>query len=91
MDFSFEGYPLETLDGFSVHQPAHLSVKSQGHNKQQGSGQLACISRRIWSVPTLKSLHIGLEASKEALIKVLASTSDFEELFYVILLKLNVV
>lgn len=79
-ELTFEGQPLETLEGFSVNKLAHLSVKSQGWSKLHGSRQIACISHRFSNTLPLRSLHIGVSASSKAWIKALALMPNLEEL-----------
>lgn len=79
-ELTFEGQPLETLEGFTVNRLTHLSVKSQGWNTLHGSRQVACISNRFSNALPLRSLHIGVSASSRAWIKALALMPNLEEL-----------
>lgn len=76
-ELSFEGHPLETLQGFMVNKLRHLNLKSQGW---YGGVQLACISNQFSRILTLRSLHIGIAASTHAWVKALASMPTLEEL-----------
>jgi hypothetical protein len=80
-DLTFEGQPLETLEGFSVNRLTHLSVKSQGWSRYHGSRQIASISNQFSNAPPLRCLHVGISASSQAWIKALALMSNLEELF----------
>ena len=77
---TFEGYPLKTLNGFSVQKLTQLSVKSHRCKKRQRSWQLVGICNHMSGVLTLRSLNVGVEASSQAWIKALASMSNLEEL-----------
>jgi len=79
-ELTFEGQPLETLEGFTINKLTHLSVKSQGRNRLHGSRQIACVSNQFSNALSLRSLHIGIFASSQAWIKALALMPNLEEL-----------
>ena len=79
-DLSFEGQPLEALEGFSVNMVTRLSVRGQGYNKRHGNKELVFISKQCSSLLALRSLQIGVTASSQAWIAVLASMPYLEEL-----------
>ena len=81
---SFEGYPLDTLEGISAHKLAHLSVKCPFSYAPRGNRQLALISGQALQEGRLapRILHISIEATNEAWTKAFASLSilNLEEL-----------
>jgi len=77
---SFEGQPLESLEGFSVDMVTRLSVRGQGYNKKHGNRELGFISKHCSSLLALRSLQIGVTASSQAWIEALASIPILEEL-----------
>jgi hypothetical protein len=79
---SFEGYPLDILNGVSAPKLTHLSVKCSSSYKPRGNRQLACFSSQALQEGRLvpRVLHISIEAMNEAWSKALASMSDLEEL-----------
>ena len=81
-DFSFEGYPLDILEGVSAHKLMRLSVMSSCSYKSRGSRQLAQFSSRALRESRLapRILHISVEATNEAWTKALAFMSNLEEL-----------
>jgi hypothetical protein len=76
-ELSFEGYPVETLQGFLVNKLCRLILKSQ---RRYDNLRLSCVSNHFSSVLTLRSLHIGIAASTRAWIKALALMPTLEEL-----------
>jgi len=79
-DLSFEGQPLEALEGFSANMVTRLSVRGRGYNKRHGNKELVFISKQCSSLLALRSLQIGVTASSQAWIAVLASMPYLEEL-----------
>jgi len=79
-DLSFEGQPLETLEGFSANIVTRLSVRGQGYNKKYGNKELVFISKHCSSLLALRSLQISVTASSQAWIETLASMPNLEEL-----------
>jgi len=79
-DLSFEGQPLEALEGFSVNMVTCLSVRGQGYNRKHGNKDLVSISKHCSGGHALRSLQIGVTASSQAWIEALASMPFLEEL-----------
>jgi hypothetical protein len=79
---TFEGYPLDILEGVSARNISHLSVMSSCSNKPRGNRQLARFSSRALRESRLapQILHISIEATNQAWIKSLAFMSNLEEL-----------
>jgi hypothetical protein len=78
---SFEGYPLNILNGASAHRLAHLSVTCSSY-KPRGNQELALFSSQALQEGRLapRILHITVEATNGAWTKALAFMSTLEEL-----------
>ena len=81
-DFSFEGYPLDILEGVSTHNLVHLDVTCSSFYKPRGNRQLVRFSSQALQESRLTSqiLHISIEATSEAWVKALSFMSNLEEL-----------
>jgi hypothetical protein len=81
-DLTFQGYPLDILDGVSVRKLTHLSVMCSSLDKPQGTRQLIRFSSQALCESRLapRILHISIEATGQAWTKALASMSSLEEL-----------
>ena len=79
---TFQGYPLEILDGVSAHKLIHLSVTSSGPSNRQGARQLVWFSSQVLGESRLapRILHIGIEATSQAWISALAFMPQLEGL-----------
>jgi len=79
---SFEGYPLDILNGVSAHKLTNLSVKCSTSHKPRGNRQLALFSSQALQEDRLapRVLHLSVEATNSALTKAFASMSNLEEL-----------
>jgi hypothetical protein len=79
---TFEGYPLDILEGISAHNISRLSVMSSCSNKLRGNRQLAEFSRKALRESRLapRILHISIEATNHAWIKALNFMSNLKEL-----------
>jgi hypothetical protein len=79
---SFEGHPLDMLDGVSAHKLTHLSMVCSSPGEQRGNRELARSSSQALRESQLapEILHIGTEATNEAWITALAFMSNLEEL-----------
>jgi len=79
---TFQGYPLNILDGISAHKLIHLSVTCPGSFKRRGDRQLVWFSTQVLRENRLapRILHLSIEATDEAWINALAFMSDLEEL-----------
>jgi hypothetical protein len=79
---TFEGYPLDVLEGVSAHNLTHLSVTCFCSYKRWGNQELARFSSRALQESRLapQILHINIEATNQAWIKSLAFMSNLEEL-----------
>ena len=79
---TFEGYPLNILDGVSTHKLTRLSVKCVCSNKQRGNQELARFSSQALQESRLapRILHIGIEAMSRGWTKAFAFMSNLEEL-----------
>ena len=79
---TFQGYPLNILDGISAHILAHLSVTCSSSYKPRGNQELVRFSSRALRESQLATrvLHISIEATNEAWINSLALMSHLEEL-----------
>ena len=81
-NLTFEGYPLNILDGVSAPKLTHLSVMSSCYHKPRGDLQLirfACQALRENRLAP-RILHISIEATTQAWTKALALMSNLEEL-----------
>ena len=81
-DLTFQGHPLDILDGISAHNLTHLSVISSCSNKQRGSQQLIRFSSQALRESRLppRILHISNEAVSWAWTKAFDFMSNLEEL-----------
>jgi len=79
---TFQGYPLDILDGVSVHKLDHLSVTSSGSFHRRGARQLVWVSSQILGERRLapRILHISIEATSQAWVNALTSMTHLEEL-----------
>ena len=79
---TFEGYPLNILDGVSTHRLTYLSVTCSSSYKPRGNRQLVRFSSQALRESRLapRILHISIEAANEAWITALAFMSNLEEL-----------
>ena len=79
---TFQGSPLDILNGISAHKLTHFSVICSGSFNRRGSRQLVQLSRQVLGgrrvAPTI--LHIGVEATNQAWINALFFMSNLEEL-----------
>ncbi len=81
-DLTFQGYPLDILNGVSAQNLTHLTVKCPCSEKPRGSRQLFRFSSHALQKTRLapRILHISVEATNEAWIKAFAFMSNLEEL-----------
>ena len=81
-ELTFQGYPLDILNGVSAQNLAHLTVKCPCSEKPRGSRQLVRFSSHALQETRLapRILHISIEATNEAWIKAFAFMSHLEEL-----------
>jgi len=81
-DLTFQGYPLDMLNGVSAQNLTHLTVKCPCSKRQRGSRQLDRFSSRALQGNRLapRILHINIEATDEAWMKAFAFMSNLEEL-----------
>src|SRR5258706_3944997 len=81
-DFTFEGYPLDILNGISSNKLNNFSVICSSSYKLRGSRQLARLSSQALRESRLapRFLQISIEAKSEAWTKALAFMSNLEEL-----------
>jgi len=79
---TFEGYPLNILNGTSARNLADLSVMCTTTYKPRGNQQLVRFSSQALRDNQLapQNLHISIEATDQAWIRALASMSNLEEL-----------
>jgi len=79
---SFEGCPLDILNGVFAHNVTRLSVVCSSTCKWQGSWELAEFSNPTWRWRrlALQILHISIEATNRAWTEALAYMSNLEEL-----------
>jgi len=79
---TFQGYPLDKLDGVSAHKLIDLSVTSSGSFNRRGARQLVWFSSQILGERRFapQILHIGIEATSRAWINALTSMLHLEEL-----------
>jgi len=80
--FTFQGYPLDILDGISAQNLTQLSVTCSASFNRRGDRQLVWFSGQALRESRLapRILHITIEATNRAWIKSLAFMSDLEEL-----------
>ena len=81
-DLTFQGYPLDILNGISAQNLTHLTVKCPCSEKLRGSRQLVQFSSLALQETRLapQILHISIEATNQAWIKAFAFMSNLEEL-----------
>jgi len=79
---TFQGYPLDILDGVSAHKLYHLSVTSYGSFNRRGARQLVWCSSQNLGESRLapQILHISIEATSQAWMNALTSMAHLEEL-----------
>jgi len=79
---TFEGYPLNILDGVSTHKLTHLSVTCVCCHKRRGNQELARFSSQSLQESRLppRILHISIEATSQAWTEAFAFMSNLEEL-----------
>ena len=79
---TFQGYPLEILDGVMAHKLTDLSVVSSGPFSGRGNQQLVWLARQVLGESRLtpRILHIKIEASNQAWVNALSFMSGLEEL-----------
>ena len=81
-DLTFQGYPLDVLNGISAQNLIHLAVKSSCSEQLRGSRQLVLFSSHALRENRLapRILHISIEATNQAWIKAFTFMSNLEEL-----------
>src|SRR5258706_5315980 len=81
-DLSFQGYPLDILNGISARNLTYLTVKCSCFEKPRGSRQLVRFSRHALRENRLmpRILHISIEATNQAWMKAFTFMSNLEEL-----------
>ena len=81
-DLTFQGYPLDILNGVSAHDLTQLCVMCPCPKEPQGSRQLDRFSSHVLRENRLapRVLHINIEATDQSWIKALAFMSNLEEL-----------
>ena len=79
---TFQGFPLNILDGISAPTLTRLSVACSSSPKPRGNRELVRFSSQALRESRLapRILHIGIEATSEAWIKALSFMSNLEEL-----------
>jgi len=79
---TFQGYPLDILDGVSARKLVHLYVTSSGSFTGQGAQQLVWFSSRVLGESRLapRILHISIEATSQAWMNALTFMPHLEEL-----------
>jgi hypothetical protein len=79
---TFQGYPLDILDGVSAHKLIHLSVTSSGSFNRRGARQLVWFSSQVLGESRLapRILHISIEATSQAWMNALTFMPHLEEL-----------
>ena len=79
---TFQGSPLDILNGISAHKLTQLSVTCSGSFNRRGSRQLVQLSHQVLGgsrlAPTI--LHISVGAKNQAWINALPFMSNLEEL-----------
>ena len=81
-DLTFQGYPLDILNGISAPNLTHLTVKCSCSEKRRGSRQLIQFSSHALRENRLspRILHISIEAMDKTWIKAFTFMSNLEEL-----------
>ena len=79
---TFQGYPLDILNGISAHNLTQLTVKCTCFEKPRGGRQLVRFSSHALQETRLapRILHISIEATNQAWIKAFTFMSNLEEL-----------
>jgi len=80
--FTFQGYPLDILNGVSALKVIRLSVTCSSSYNMRGNRELVQFSSHALRESRLspRVLHISIEATNEAWINALALMSNLEEL-----------
>ena len=81
-DLTFQGYPLDILNGISAHNLTHLTVECSCPEKRRGSRQLVQFSSHALQENRLspRILYINIEATDQAWIKAFPFMSNLKEL-----------
>ena len=81
-DLTFQGYPLNILNGIAAQNLTHLTVKCSCSEQSWGSRQLVQFSSQALHENRLapRILHISIEATNQAWIKAFTFMSNLEEL-----------
>jgi hypothetical protein len=81
-DLTFQGYPLDILNGISAKNITHLTVKSSCFDKPRGSRELVQFSSQALQESRLapRILHVSVEATTQAWAKAFTFMSNLEEL-----------
>ena len=81
-DLTFQGYPLDVLNGISTKNLTDLTVKCSSFERPRGSRELVRFSSRALRESRLapRILHISVEATNQAWIKAFTFMSSLEEL-----------
>ena len=79
---TFQGYPLDILDGVSLYKIIHLSVICSGSFNRRGARQLVRFSGQVLREYqlALRVLHISIEATSQAWVNALTFMPHLEEL-----------
>jgi len=81
-DLTFQGYPLDILDGVSAQKLIHLSVTSPSPSNREGVLQLIQFSSQVLGESRLapRIVHISIEATSQAWVNALTLMPHLEEL-----------
>jgi len=78
--FTYHGYPMTTVQYFRVPQMRAMELKSHDCNKQRVYQQICPLFRVDGGISKLTTLHITLQCSEQAFIKVLKYLDHLQEL-----------
>ena len=78
--FTYDGYPMATLQYFHVPQMKSLELRSHDCKEQRVYQQLYHLCRLGGIISNLTTLHLGLQSSEQALSKVLKYLGALQEL-----------
>jgi hypothetical protein len=79
--FTYQGYPISTLQYFHAPQVEHMVLNSHDTNGKRALQQLYHLFRPDGRVSQLHTLHLTLQCSEKGLVKVLKYVEHVQELF----------
>ena len=77
---TYHGYPMDVIQHFHVPQMKAMGLRSHDQKEQRSYYQLHHLCRLNGSISKLTTLHLGLQCSEQAFVKVLKYFGPLEEL-----------